>query len=57
MGSRLVKCVRVSVAVPRHPSHNQVWEFDVELGVTAEDAADDPGQWGFVLVSGPAVLS
>lgn len=43
------KCVCVCVAVPRHPSHNQVWEFDIELGATAEDAADDPGQCAFVL--------
>ncbi|KAI3375790.1 hypothetical protein L3Q82_003739 [Scortum barcoo] len=27
---------------PRHPNNNQVWEFDIELGNTAEDAKDDP---------------
>nr|XP_046236928.1 nephronectin-like isoform X3 [Scatophagus argus] len=36
------RCKGGSCAVPRHPSHNQVWEFDVEPGTTAEDARDDP---------------
>lgn len=53
-------CVHVCVfvAVPRHPSHNQVWEFDNELGATAEDVKDDPGQCVFVLCtsSGLTVL-
>lgn len=53
-------CVHVCVffAVPRHPSHNQVLEFDIELGATAEDAKDDPGQCVFVLctASGLTVL-
>lgn len=31
-------------AVPRHPGHNNVWEFDIELGNIAEDARDDPGK-------------
>ncbi|XP_070785544.1 nephronectin-like [Enoplosus armatus] len=33
---------RGDVHIPRHPSHTQVWEFDIELGNTAEDASDDP---------------
>ncbi|KAM3842472.1 nephronectin-like [Diretmus argenteus] len=33
---------RGDVHIPRHPDHNQVWEFDIELGNTAEDARDDP---------------
>ncbi|XP_049424229.1 nephronectin-like [Epinephelus fuscoguttatus] len=33
---------RGDVHIPRHPNHNQVWEFDIELGNTAEDARDDP---------------
>ncbi|XP_071315980.1 nephronectin isoform X2 [Trachinotus anak] len=32
---------RGDVHIPRHPNHNQVWEFDIELGNTA-DARDDP---------------
>lgn len=36
-------CLCVCVSVPRRPSHNHVWDFDVELGETA-DLADDPGQ-------------
>nr|XP_020477856.1 nephronectin-like isoform X11 [Monopterus albus] len=31
---------RYTCVVPRYPSNNQVWEFDVELGNTARD---DPG--------------
>lgn len=34
----------VCSAVPRHPGHNNVWEFDIELGNIAEDARDDPGK-------------
>ncbi|XP_072232570.1 nephronectin [Leuresthes tenuis] len=33
---------RGDVHIPRQPGHNQVWEFDIELGNTAEDARDDP---------------
>ncbi|XP_059210927.1 nephronectin-like isoform X2 [Centropristis striata] len=33
---------RGDVHIPRHPGQNQVWEFDIELGHTAEDAGDDP---------------
>ncbi|XP_054863372.1 nephronectin isoform X2 [Amphiprion ocellaris] len=33
---------RGDVHIPRHPGHNQVWEFDIELGNTADDARDDP---------------
>ncbi|XP_041842132.1 nephronectin-like isoform X2 [Melanotaenia boesemani] len=33
---------RGDVHIPRQPGHNQVWEFDIELGNTAEDAGDDP---------------
>uniref|UniRef100_UPI0037E780CE nephronectin-like n=1 Tax=Semicossyphus pulcher TaxID=241346 RepID=UPI0037E780CE len=33
---------RGDVHIPRNPSHNQVWEFNIELGNTAEDARDDP---------------
>ncbi|XP_045921435.1 nephronectin isoform X2 [Micropterus dolomieu] len=33
---------RGDVHIPRHPGHNQVWEFDIELGNTSEDARDDP---------------
>ncbi|XP_022616625.1 nephronectin-like [Seriola dumerili] len=34
---------RGDVHIPRHPDHNNhVWEFDIELGNTAEDARDDP---------------
>ena len=40
----LCVCVRVCVAVPRQPGHNQVWEFDIELGNTAEASRDDPGE-------------
>ncbi|XP_056156770.1 nephronectin-like [Lampris incognitus] len=32
---------RGDVHIPRQPGHNQVWEFDIELGNTAE-ARDDP---------------
>lgn len=31
------------VSVPRQPGNNDDWEFDIELGNTAEDARDDPG--------------
>ncbi|KAF7650150.1 hypothetical protein LDENG_00130450 [Lucifuga dentata] len=34
--------LRGDVHIPRHPGQNQVWEFDIELGNTAEDARDDP---------------
>ncbi|XP_029381901.1 nephronectin isoform X2 [Echeneis naucrates] len=34
---------RGDVHIPRQPNHNQVWEFDIELGNTADDAGDDPG--------------
>ncbi|XP_013889943.1 nephronectin [Austrofundulus limnaeus] len=33
---------RGDVHIPRHPGDNQVWEFDIELGNTAEDLRDDP---------------
>ncbi|XP_047192200.1 nephronectin-like [Scophthalmus maximus] len=33
---------RGDVHIPRHPNQNHVWEFDIELGNTAEDARDDP---------------
>ncbi|KAM9836987.1 nephronectin-like isoform 2-T2 [Aulostomus maculatus] len=34
---------RGDVHIPRQPSHNQVWEFEIELGNAAPDAArDDP---------------
>ncbi|XP_044039865.1 nephronectin isoform X1 [Siniperca chuatsi] len=33
---------RGDVHIPRLPDHNQVWEFDIELGNTSEDARDDP---------------
>ncbi|XP_028298243.1 nephronectin-like isoform X2 [Gouania willdenowi] len=33
---------RGDVHIPRHPAVNHVWEFDVELGMTADDARDDP---------------
>ncbi|KAM9424696.1 nephronectin-like isoform 2-T2 [Pholidichthys leucotaenia] len=33
---------RGDVHIPRHPGHNHVWEFDIELGNVAEDAKDDP---------------
>ncbi|KAM4714380.1 nephronectin isoform 2-T3 [Anableps anableps] len=33
---------RGDVHIPRQPGRNHVWEFDVELGSTAEDARDDP---------------
>ncbi|KAM6960431.1 nephronectin [Tautogolabrus adspersus] len=33
---------RGDVHIPRHPGQNHVWEFDIELGNTAEDARDDP---------------
>ncbi|KAM4565449.1 nephronectin-like [Fundulus diaphanus] len=33
---------RGDVHIPRQPGHNHVWEFDIELGNTAEDARDDP---------------
>ncbi|XP_074518290.1 nephronectin-like [Halichoeres trimaculatus] len=33
---------RGDVHIPRHPGQNQVWEFDIELGNTAEDTKDDP---------------
>ncbi|XP_019215851.1 nephronectin isoform X3 [Oreochromis niloticus] len=33
---------RGDVHIPRHPGHNHVWEFDIELGNIAEDARDDP---------------
>ncbi|KAG7215169.1 hypothetical protein INR49_009453 [Caranx melampygus] len=36
------RCKNGSCKVPRHPNHNHVWEFDIELGNTAEDARDDP---------------
>lgn len=40
---KYVSFVFVCVTVPRHPDHNQVWDFDIELGNTAEeDAMDDP---------------
>uniref|UniRef100_A0A672ZB19 Nephronectin a n=2 Tax=Sphaeramia orbicularis TaxID=375764 RepID=A0A672ZB19_9TELE len=32
---------RGDVHIPRHPNHNQVWEFDIELGNTAEEFRDD----------------
>ncbi|XP_072314983.1 nephronectin-like [Eucyclogobius newberryi] len=32
---------RGDVHIPRHPGHNQVWEFDIELGNTADEAKDD----------------
>ncbi|CAL1590077.1 unnamed protein product [Knipowitschia caucasica] len=32
---------RGDVHIPRHPGHSQVWEFDIELGNTADDAKDD----------------
>ncbi|XP_030609697.1 nephronectin-like [Archocentrus centrarchus] len=31
---------RGDVHIPRHPSHNHVWEFDIELGNIAEDDAE-----------------
>ena len=37
----------VCVAVPRNPGQNQVWEFDIELGNTADEAKDDPGEMIF----------
>lgn len=43
--------VCVYVSVPRRPGDNHVWDFDVELGETADGAADDPGQCAFVLVT------
>ncbi|XP_076580474.1 nephronectin-like [Chaetodon auriga] len=33
---------RGDVHIPRHPTYNHVWEFDIELGNTAKDAGDDP---------------
>ncbi|XP_024859361.1 nephronectin, partial [Kryptolebias marmoratus] len=33
---------RGDVHIPRLPGDNQVWEFDIELGNTAEDLGDDP---------------
>ncbi|KAM8748169.1 nephronectin [Acanthopagrus schlegelii] len=33
---------RGDVHIPRQPGHNQVWEFDIELGNTAEASRDDP---------------
>ncbi|XP_060922631.1 nephronectin [Limanda limanda] len=33
---------RGDVHIPRHPDLNQVWEFDIELGNTSDDAKDDP---------------
>ncbi|XP_037540442.1 nephronectin [Nematolebias whitei] len=33
---------RGDVHIPRHPGNNQVWEFDIELGNTADDLGDDP---------------
>ncbi|XP_033984148.1 nephronectin-like isoform X2 [Trematomus bernacchii] len=33
---------RGDVHIPRHPNHNHVLEFDIELGNTAEDNRDDP---------------
>ncbi|KAM4611663.1 nephronectin-like [Polymixia lowei] len=33
---------RGDVHIPRHPGQKQVWEFDIELGNTAEDSRDDP---------------
>lgn len=33
---------RGDVHIPRQPGHNHIWEFDIELGNTAEDARDDP---------------
>nr|XP_019950994.1 PREDICTED: nephronectin-like [Paralichthys olivaceus] len=33
---------RGDVHIPRNPNLNQVWEFDIELGNTADDARDDP---------------
>lgn len=32
---------RGDVHIPRHPGQNQVWEFDIELGNTADEAKDD----------------
>ncbi|KAF0028900.1 hypothetical protein F2P81_018005 [Scophthalmus maximus] len=37
------RCKDGGCKVPRHPNQNHVWEFDIELGNTAEDARDDPG--------------
>ncbi|XP_056224869.1 nephronectin-like isoform X2 [Seriola aureovittata] len=47
LNNRITKDVthkqRGDVHIPRHPDHNNhVWEFDIELGNTAEDARDDP---------------
>ncbi|KAM8881397.1 nephronectin-like [Synchiropus picturatus] len=37
---------RGDVHIPRHDLENQVWDFDIELGNTADDARDDPGAGG-----------
>ncbi|RVE60881.1 hypothetical protein OJAV_G00185450 [Oryzias javanicus] len=37
---------RGDVHIPRQPGNNQEWEFDIELGNTAEDARDDPEAGG-----------
>ncbi|XP_026225083.1 nephronectin [Anabas testudineus] len=33
---------RGDVHIPRNPNYNQVWEFDIELGNTADYDGDDP---------------
>ncbi|KAM6949257.1 nephronectin-like [Aplochiton taeniatus] len=39
---------RGDVHIPRQPDHNQVWEFDIELGNTAEDDFGDDPDTGLV---------
>uniref|UniRef100_A0A087XE92 Nephronectin a n=1 Tax=Poecilia formosa TaxID=48698 RepID=A0A087XE92_POEFO len=39
---------RGDVHIPRQPGQNHVWEFDIELGNTAQDAQDDPGTASWV---------